>query len=45
MTKRDAVRLIAAILFLECLGLGLAWLGVRALDTEAEQPIRSAMYR
>ena len=45
MTKRDAVRLIAAIVMLECLGLGLAWLGVRALDTEAEQPIRSAMYR
>jgi hypothetical protein len=45
MTKRDCVRLIAAILLLECFCLGLAWLGVRALDTEADQPIRSAMYR
>jgi hypothetical protein len=39
------MRLIAAIVMLECLGLGLAWLGVKALDTEAEQPIRSTMYR
>jgi hypothetical protein len=45
MTKRDCVRLIAAILLIECIGLGLAWLGVKALDTEAEQPIRSTMYR
>ena len=45
MNWRDSIRLIAAILLIECIGLGLAWLGVRALDTEAEQPIRSAMYR
>jgi hypothetical protein len=45
MSWRDSIRLIAAIVMLECLGLGLAWLGVKALDTEAEQPIRSAMYR
>ena len=45
MNLRDSIRLIAAILLIECLGLGLAWLGVKALDTEAEQPIRSAMYR
>jgi hypothetical protein len=45
MTKRDCVRLIAAILLIECLGLGLAWLGVRAIEIEEQQPIRSAMYR
>jgi hypothetical protein len=33
------MRLIAAIVLIECIGLGLAWLGVWALDTEAEQPI------
>jgi hypothetical protein len=30
---------------IECLGLGLAWLGVRAIEIEEQQPIRSAMYR
>ena len=39
MSWRDSMRLIAAIVLIECIGLGLAWLGVWALDTEAEQPI------
>ena len=41
----STIRIVAAILFLECLGLGLAWLGVRALEIEEQQPIRSEMYR
>ena len=45
MSRKDVFAFIFTMLALWGMAVLIAWLGVRALDTEAEQPIRSAMYR
>jgi hypothetical protein len=45
VSRKDVVAFIFTMLALWAMAVLIAWLGVRALDTEAEQPIRSTMYR